>query len=65
MATCMAEALIKCQAYKRAKKENAQGVKTVKLDPEEKTRQKEERRMRSERKNSGKLQKYLQKELPG
>ena len=38
MAKCMAEAMLRCQEFKRAKKPNGQGVKRVKLTPEEKAR---------------------------
>ena len=50
MAACMKEAILKCQEFKRAKKPKGQGVKRVKLTPEEKARRKEERRMNSEEK---------------
>ena len=35
MAACMAEAILKCQQYKRAKAKKGQGVKRVKLTEEE------------------------------
>ena len=38
MAACMAEALLKCQQFKRAKVKNGEGKKRVKLTPEEKLR---------------------------
>ena len=50
MAKCMAEAMLRCQEFKRAKKPNGQGVKRVKLTPEEKARRKKELHMRSEEK---------------
>ena len=64
MAACMAEALLKCQQYKRAKAKNGTGKKRVKLTEAEKIGRKENRRMLSEEKNSGKLQKDLQNKQP-
>ena len=61
MAACMAEAILKCKKFKRAKKPNGQGVKRVKLTPEEKARRKEERRMRSEERKQNKLAELLAK----
>ena len=61
MAKCMAEAMLRCQEFKRAKKPNGQGVKRVKLTPEEKARRNEERRMRSEERKQNKLAELLAK----
>ena len=64
MAACMAEAILKWQQYKGAKAKKGQGVKRVKLTEDEKIGRKENRRMVSEEKNSGKLQKDLQNKQP-
>ena len=54
MAECMAEALLKCQRYKRAKAKKGQG-KRVKLTEAEKIGRKENRRMASEEKKQRKM----------
>ena len=63
MAECMAKALLKCQQYKRAKAKKGQG-KRVKLTEAEKLVERKIVVWQAKRENSGKLQKYLQKEQP-
>ena len=61
MAACMAEAILKCQEYKRAKAKNGTGVKRVKLNAAEKIGRKENRRMVSEEKKQRKVAEKLAK----
>ena len=59
MAECMAEAMLKCQQYKRAKAKNGEGKKRVKLTEAEKIGRKENRRMVSEEKKQRKVAERL------
>ena len=62
MAACMAEAILKCQQYKRAKAKNGTGVKRVKLTEAEKAARKENRRIASEEKKQQKAAERLAKQ---
>ena len=56
MAACMAEAILKCQEYKRAKAKNGTGKKREKLTPVEKLRRKTARQLASMARRANKAQ---------